>query len=90
MEPTHRRDVGLVSGLLTVAQALKKHANDGFTTNRASHAPRAPPSSIRPMIDRPVNPVNNPKTQPSPRRLARLPRPLTHRVIPFRRPQCAW
>ena len=51
MEPTHRRDVGLVSGLLTVAQALKKHANDGFTTNRASHAPRAPPSSIRPMID---------------------------------------
>jgi hypothetical protein len=51
MEPTHRRDVGLVSGLLTVAQALKKHATDGFTTNRASHAPRAPPSSIRPMID---------------------------------------
>ena len=50
MEPTHRRDVGLVSGLLTVAQALKKHANDGFTTNRASHAPRAPPSSLPPLI----------------------------------------
>ena len=38
MESMKRRDVGLVSGLITVAQALKRHAHDGFTTNRASPA----------------------------------------------------
>ena len=76
MESMKRRDVGLVSGLITVAQALKRHAHDGFTTNRASPAPFP---SIDPMFDPPR--VNNPKThrtdQPSPR-ARRVPRSNIH------------
>ena len=76
MESMKRRDVGLVSGLITVAQALKKHAHDGFTTNRASPAPL---SLDRSDVRSPR--VNNPKThrtdQPSPR-ARRYPRSNIH------------